>query len=49
MFTPMPWEYIAMASRNGPPSSSHTRRLSILPAMSHSAMSIPLMVGMCAM
>jgi hypothetical protein len=45
----MPWEYIMMESRKGPPSSALTGAPMIFPAKSHSAMSIPLMVGMCAM
>src|SRR5262249_11981795 len=48
MFTQMPCEYIGMASRNGPPSSAETGCPSSFPARSHSAMSIPLMVGMWA-
>ena len=38
-----------MASRKGPPSSVDTGAPMIFPARSHSARSMPLMVGMCAM
>src|SRR5260370_987544 len=48
MSTPMPCEYIGMASRKGPPSSAHTGRSKSFPARSHSAMSMPLIVGMYA-
>jgi hypothetical protein len=38
-----------MASRNGPPNNVEIGAPSSFPAKSHSAMSIPLMVGICAM